>query len=132
MYTDPIADLLTRVRNAQAAGHPTVQMPASKAVNRVLAVLEQEGYISRVVPVDEDTTKPQLKVFLRYQDDGNPVIHEAKRISRSGRRVYVGADDIPVYRSGLGTVIVSTSQGVITGRRAKELNIGGELLCSLF
>lgn len=132
MYTDPIADLLTRIRNAQASGHPTVQIIASKAAQRVLAVLEQEGYVDRIVPIDEDPVKPKLKVFLRYQEDGTPVIHDAQRISRSGRRVYVGAEDVPVYRSGLGTVIVSTSQGVITGREAKRLNIGGELLCSLF
>lgn len=132
MYTDPIADLLTRIRNAQRAEHPTVRIPASRTKERILTVLLDEGYISRVEEEAQEGNKKFLKVYLRYANDGTPVIRKLDRLSRAGRRVYVSADDVPVYKSGLGTVVVSTSQGMISGAEARKLNIGGELICSVF
>ncbi len=132
MYTDPIADLLTRIRNAQRAEHPTVRIPASRTKERILSVLLDEGYISRVEEETQEGNKRFLKVYLRYANDGTPVIRKLDRLSRAGRRVYVSADDIPVYKSGLGTVVISTSKGMISGAEARKLNIGGELICSVF
>jgi small subunit ribosomal protein S8 len=132
MYTDPIADLLTRIRNAQQAQHPTVIVPASRTKERILSVLLDEGYIANVEEETREGNKRYLKVYLRYAHDGTPVIRKLDRLSRAGRRVYVSADDVPVYKSGLGTVVVSTSQGMISGAEARKLNIGGELICSVF
>ena len=132
MYTDPISDLLTRIRNAQQAEHPSVVIPASRTKERILSVLLDEGYVAGVEEKVEEGNKRYLKVYLRYANDGTPVIREIKRLSRSGRRVYVGAEDVPVFKSGLGTVIVSTSKGMMTGSKARQENCGGELICSVF
>ena len=131
MNTDPIADLLTRIRNAQKAGHQTVNVPASNTKRQILDVMVEEGYIERVVS-SEDGAKKTFKVFLRYNEDGVPGISRIRRYSRPGRRAYVEVEKIPFYKSGLGTVIVSTSKGMMTGREAKRQNIGGELICSIF
>lgn len=132
MYTDPIADLLTRIRNAQRAQHPTVRVPASRTKERILSVLLDEGYIANVEEETFEGNKRDLKVYLRYANDGTPVIRKLDRLSSTGRRLYVSADEVPVYKSGLGTVVVSTSQGMISGVEARKLNIGGELICSVF
>ncbi len=131
MYTDPIADLLTRIRNAQIAKHQTVKVPASRTKERILKVLIDEGYIANVEEFKENN-KRYLRVFLRYASDGTPVIKRLDRLSRAGRRAYVSFEDVPVYKSGLGTVIVSTSKGMISGREAREKKVGGELICSVF
>lgn len=127
---DPVADMLTRIRNAQMAGMPEVVMPASKLKSAVAAVLEGEGYVagSRTESIDN---KPSLVVELKYYQ-GKPVIVEIDRVSRPGLRAYSGKDDLPKVRGGLGVAIVSTSQGVMTDRAARAAGVGGEVLCTVF
>lgn len=127
--TDPIADLLTRIRNGQAANKAQVVMPASKAKKAVLKVLKDEGYISDFAeqPVDG---KPQLVVTLKYYE-GKPVIESLNRVSRPGLRIYRGKDELPKVLGGLGVVIVSTSKGVMSDRQARALGEGGEVLCTV-
>jgi small subunit ribosomal protein S8 len=132
MITDQIADLLTRVRNAQEAGHPAVAIPASKTKERILNLLCEEGYIARFEKGEDSSGKPQLKVFLKYDHRGEPVIREIKRLSSPGRRVYVDKNGIPRNRGGLGIVIVSTSQGMLSDTQARVAGLGGELVCSVF
>lgn len=132
MVTDQIADLLTRIRNAQGVSHPSVYVPASTVKESILKVLQDEGYIASYEKAEDENKKPVLKVHLRYTATGNPVIREIKRLSKPGRRAYVSKDEIPVNRGGLGTVIVSTSKGVISDKAAREQGIGGELICSVF
>lgn len=132
MVTDQIADLLTRIRNAQRAGHPSVNIPGSKTKERVLQVLKDEGYIAGVEATKDADKKPVLKVYLRYLDNNAPVIRELDRISRPGKRMYVPAEQIPVVKGGLGLVVVSTSQGMMSDRAARQAGIGGELICSVF
>lgn len=126
---DPIADMLTRVRNAQRADKNDVTMPASKLKKAVAEVLLSEGYIAGV-SVTEDI-KPELTIDLKYFE-GNPVIETIERVSRPSRRVYVGKGDLPSINGGLGIAIVSTSRGVMTDRQARESGIGGEVLCTVF
>ncbi len=126
---DPIADMLTRIRNAQQAHHPTVSMPSSKAKVAICRVLEQEGYIDGF-EVDE-AAKPTLTVTLRYHR-GRPVIEEIKRSSRPGLRTYKGAGELPKVRGGFGVSIVSTNKGVMTDRDARAQGVGGEVLCTVF
>lgn len=132
MVTDQLADLLTRIRNAQKAGHPTVKVPASKTKERVLKVLLDEGYIAQVEAIKDEADKPCLKIYLRYANDESPVIREIQRLSKPGRRVYVGVEDIPVVKGGLGLVVVSTSKGMMSDRLARKEGLGGELICSVF
>lgn len=126
---DPIADMLTRVRNAQLANHPEVSMPHSKAKAAICDVLQQEGYIEGY-SVGEGS-KPQLNVQLRYHE-GAAVIEEIRRISRPGLRVYKSSEELPTVRGGLGVAIVSTSKGLMTDRVARGARIGGEVLCTVF
>lgn len=126
---DPIADLLTRVRNAQRAGHAQVSMPHSKLKAAICAVLEQEGYIEGHSVSSEG--KRQLSLRLKYQN-GVPVIEQIRRVSRPGLRIYKAAEDLPKVRGGLGVAIVSTSNGVMTDRQARRRHIGGEVLCTVF
>jgi small subunit ribosomal protein S8 len=132
MVTDPIADLLTRIRNASRARHVTVTVPASKSKERVLNVLKEEGFVDRVDTFKDQSGKSFMKVFLRYDHAGAPVIREIRRLSKPGRREYVRKDQIPYHRGGLGTVIVSTSRGMLSDREARKLGVGGELICSVF
>jgi len=125
--TDPIADMLTRIRNGQAASKVDVQMPSSRLKIAVAKVLKQEGYINDFVAQDIDG-KPVLKVTLKYYQ-GKPVIDMLKRVSRPGLRAYVGKDDLPKVMGGLGVAIVSTSKGVMTDREARAAGHGGEVLC---
>lgn len=127
---DPVADMLTRIRNAQMAGKPDVVMPASKLKSAVAGVLEGEGFIagSRNEIVEG---KPSLIVELKYYQ-GKPVIVELDRVSRPGLRAYSGKDDLPKVRGGLGVAIVSTSKGVMTDRAARAAGVGGEVLCTVF
>ena len=128
---DPIGDMLTRIRNSQARGKSTVRTPASKLRAWVLDVLQQEGYIRGYEAVTDEKGHPQLDISLKYFD-GAPVIHELKRVSKPGRRVYMGVEDIPSVRQGLGVSIVSTSKGVMSDASARAANVGGEVLCTVF
>ena len=132
MVTDQIADLLTRIRNAQRVGHPTAAVPASRTKERILEVLQAEGYIEGFERVDEEGGKANIKITLRYDTRGEPVIREIKRLSSPGCRKYVGKDAISSYRHGLGTVLISTSKGMLTDKEAKLQGVGGELVCSVF
>ncbi|MGY8774384.1 30S ribosomal protein S8 [Spongiibacter tropicus] len=127
---DPLADMLTRIRNAQMAGKTEVQMPSSKLKKAVANVLEQEGYIS-ASRVDENGGKAILTLELKYFQ-GEPVIAEIQRVSRPGLRSYAGKDELPSVRAGLGIAIVSTSRGVMTDRAARAAGVGGEVLCTVF
>ncbi|BCM24033.1 MAG: 30S ribosomal protein S8 [Methylophilaceae bacterium] len=125
--SDPIADMLTRIRNAQSTNKPAVSMPASKVKLAIAAVLKDEGYIDDFAVQDVEG-KPQLNISLKYYA-GRPVIEKIERISRPGLRVYRGNQDIPKVMNGLGVTIVSTSKGVMTDRKAQAAGVGGELLC---
>ncbi|OOZ39800.1 30S ribosomal protein S8 [Solemya pervernicosa gill symbiont] len=125
--TDPIADMLTRIRNGQAAGKVEVSMPASKIKQAVANVLKSEGYVTDVRH-EEVEGKKQLVVALKYFE-GKPVIDNIKRISRPGRRLYKGKDDLPTVLNGLGVAIISTSKGVVSDREARANGSGGEVLC---
>ena len=126
---DPIADLLTRVRNAQMAGHVTVQMPNSNGKRAILDVLKSEGFILGYSV--SDGVKSDITVELKYHD-GSPVIEEISRVSRPGLRIYKESNDIPKVRGGLGVAIVSTNKGVMTDKNARSQGIGGEVLCTVF
>ena len=128
--SDPIADLLTRIRNAQMAGLPTVGCPSSKIKLAILEVLKQEGYIESF-SVNDDLVKPELSVQLKYFN-GKPVIEQLHRGSRPGLRLYSGNDKLPEIEAGLGICVVSTNKGVMTGKSAKQAGIGGEVLCTVF
>ncbi|MCC7540975.1 MAG: 30S ribosomal protein S8 [Deltaproteobacteria bacterium] len=132
MMTDPIADMLTRIRNATMARLDRTEMPASKLKTRVAEILKSEGYISDWRTSDEDAQPKSLTVFLRYGSGGRPAIAGLKRSSRPGRRVYVGNDGIPQVRNGLGVAILSTSRGVMSDRDARRHGVGGELLCEVW
>jgi small subunit ribosomal protein S8 len=129
--TDPIADLLTRIRNAQQASHSTTIVPASRLKQQIVEILKSEGYISDFSRV-EKSPQDELEIVLKYGNDGAGVIGGLRRESKPGRRVYVGADEIPRVRSGLGVAIVSTSKGVLSDHQARESRVGGELLCSVW
>lgn len=127
--TDPIADLLTRIRNGQAASKAQVSMPASKAKKAVANVLKSEGYVGDVVEQTVDG-KPQLTITLKYYE-GKPVIDSLQRVSRPGLRIYKAKDELPKVLGGLGVAIVSTSKGVMSDREARALGEGGEVLCTV-
>ena len=128
---DPIGDMLTRIRNSQMRGKYTVMTPASKLRAWVLDVLADEGYIRGYEKATDERGHPALEISLKYFD-GEPVIRELKRVSKPGRRVYMGVDDIPSVRQGLGVSIVSTPQGVMSDAAARAANVGGEVLCTVF
>ncbi|QIE47035.1 30S ribosomal protein S8 [Pseudohalocynthiibacter aestuariivivens] len=128
---DPIGDMLTRIRNSQMRGKSTVMTPASKMRTRVLDVLADEGYIRGYEAMTGDDGHPAIEISLKYFD-GAPVIREMKRVSKPGRRVYLGVHDIPSVRQGLGVSIVSTSKGVMSDASARSHNVGGEVLCTVF
>ncbi|MBW2942876.1 30S ribosomal protein S8 [Zhongshania aquimaris] len=127
---DPLADMLTRIRNAQMAGKTAVTMPSSKLKVSVAKVLEDEGYVASS-RVEEQGGKAELTVELKYHQ-GKPVIAEISRVSRPGLRAYAGKDELPSVRAGLGIAIVSTSHGVMTDRAARAAGVGGEVLCTVF
>ncbi len=127
MMTDPIADMLTRIRNGQRAGKVSVSMPSSKLKSSIAQVLKDEGYIAEFSIEDTDG-KPTMNVDLKYYD-GQPVIESLKRISRPGLRIYKANDELPKVQNGLGVAIVSTSRGVMSDRAARAAGEGGEVLC---
>lgn len=126
--TDPIADMLTRIRNAQRASKATVSMPASKAKAAIAAVLKDEGYIQEFA-VDSDA-KPQMTVTLKYYQ-AKPVIERINRVSRPGLRIFKGKDELPKVNSGLSIAIISTSKGVMSDRAARAAGLGGEVICTV-
>jgi small subunit ribosomal protein S8 len=126
--TDPIADMLTRIRNGQRAGLRSVSMPFSRRKEAIAAVLREEGYIERFEVSDQPGNKRELTVELKYFD-GKPVIEELRRVSRPGLRIYRGKDKLPKVMNGLGVVIVSTPAGVMSDRTARARGVGGEILC---
>ncbi|WP_298679401.1 30S ribosomal protein S8 [uncultured Lentibacter sp.] len=128
---DPIADMLTRIRNSQMRGKSTVMTPASKLRAWVLDVLADEGYIRGYEKTTDVNGHPALEISLKYYE-GTPVIRELKRVSKPGRRVYMSANDIPEVRQGLGVSIVSTSKGVMSDAAARNAHVGGEVLCTVF
>jgi small subunit ribosomal protein S8 len=136
--TDPISDMLTRIRNGVSAKHTRVDMPASKLKAEIARILQDEGYIQgfRLMqePAEKDGRQPRqiIRLFLKYGPRGEKVITGIERISRPGRRVYLGVDDVPAVLGGLGTNILTTSRGVMTGRAAKKAGVGGEVLCNVW
>ncbi|MFO7767088.1 MAG: 30S ribosomal protein S8 [Pelovirga sp.] len=129
--TDPIADMLTRIRNAGMAGHAKLDVPSSNLKVAVAKVLQEQGYLKNV-KVISDSKQGILRLFLKYDDNLQPVIHEIKRTSRPGCRVYVGKEDIPRVKNGLGVAVLSTSKGVMDDVTARRENIGGEVICTLW
>jgi len=129
--TDPIGDMLTRIRNGLQARKSVVASPASKSRQRVLDVLEREGYIRGYSRVESDGNKAELSIELKYQE-GEPVIRTLNRVSKPGRRVYSSVTDLPRVHNGLGISIVSTPKGVLSDAEARESNVGGEVLCTVF
>jgi small subunit ribosomal protein S8 len=133
--TDPIADMLTRIRNAVHGRLQRVDVPASRFKAEIARILEQEGYISGFKMVDPDSAegdRPVIRLFLKYGPKGEKVISGLERVSRPGRRVYLGRDDVPRVMGGLGTAILTTSHGVMTGKEAVKAGVGGEVLCNVW
>ena len=136
--TDPISDMLSRIRNAVSAKHARVDLPASKLKAEIARILQDEGYIQGYRLVDEPAEgkskapRQMIRVFLKYGPHGEKVISGIERISRPGRRVYLGVDDVPSVLGGLGTNILTTSRGVMTGRAARKAGVGGEVLCNVW
>jgi small subunit ribosomal protein S8 len=128
---DPISDLLNRLRNGMRAGHERVEMPASRLREDLLRVLADEGYIASYRRVEEKG-RPLLRVGLKYDPEGEPIVTGLERVSRPGRRVYAASKEIPEVLGGLGISIISTSKGIVTGRAARESRLGGEILCNIW
>ena len=129
--TDPIADMLTRVRNASNARHATVQMPFSKIKLAIAKIMEEEGYINGF-DVQTDGNRRTLRLQLKYDSERRPVVNGVRRVSRPGLRVYAGMHDIPRILGGLGTVVISTNRGIMTGREARRRHLGGELIAEIW
>ena len=129
--TDPIADMITRIRNAVRARHPRVDIPASRFKAEIARILEQEGYVTAVKVVD-GAPQGTIRITLKYGPRGENVISGLERVSRPGRRVYLGSEDVPRVMGGLGTSILTTSRGVMTGRAAIRAGVGGEVLCNVW
>jgi small subunit ribosomal protein S8 len=131
MMTDPIADMLTRIRNAGSARHAATSCPSSKQKLAIASVLQRAGFLHSV-KVEERDGHQSLVLGIRYDEAGRPLIDGIQRISKPGRRVYVGKEDLPRVRNGLGVAVISTSRGVLSDREAREQNLGGELLCEVW
>jgi len=129
--SDPIADMLTRIRNSVRAGKKRLHVKRSKVCLGIAQVLRDEGYISEFDSID-DTNQGEIRIDLKYGERGETVIQDLQRVSRPGRRVYCGAEDLPRVLDGLGIAIVSTSRGVLSDRKCRQLSVGGELLCTVW
>jgi small subunit ribosomal protein S8 len=129
--TDPISDLLTRIRNATMVRHDRADIPASKMKLEIVKILKQEGFI-RTFKLLEEGPQGVIRLYLKYADDGEPAIHGLKRVSRPGLRVYRRVNDLPKVRNGLGIAVISTNRGVLTDEQARSLRVGGEVLCELW
>ena len=132
MQTDPIADFLTRIRNAAAAKHQRVDVPASKLKTEIARILKEEGYISTFKMVEENKTRKVLRVFLKYTPDRRSVISGIKRVSKPGGRRYLGYSEIRPVVGGLGINILTTPKGLMSGRAARKSKVGGEILCEVW
>jgi len=130
--TDPIADLLNRIRTAHMAKHDRLDVPASNLKTEICGLLKEQGYIKDFQLLDDDPIKRQIRVFLKYTPEGNPMIRHLQRVSKPGRRVYRDAEDLRPVLSGLGVGIVSTSQGLLTDKEARQRRVGGEVLCEVW
>ncbi len=131
MMTDPISDMLARVRNAAQARHAEARCPSSRLKLALAKVLEQEGYLQGV-RVEAEEGRPTLVLAIRYDEQGGPVIDGLRRVSRPGRRIYVPARKVPRVRRGLGVAVLSTSKGILSDRAAREASVGGEILCEVW
>lgn len=131
MLTDPIADMLTRIRNGIAARHMKVEVPASNLKIELARILKEEGFVSNYRVADDDG-KRTIKVYLKYRTDRRPVINQLERVSKPGCRVYADSKSIPYVIGGMGINIVTTSRGVMTGKQARSLGVGGEILCNVY
>jgi len=129
--TDPVSDLLTRIRNATSVRHDRMDVPASKMKLEIAKILKQEGYI-RTFKMIEEGPQGTIRIYLKYADDGEPVIHGLRRVSKPGRRVYRGVAELPKVRNGLGVAVISTNRGVVTDEQARGLQVGGEVLCEIW
>ena len=129
--TDPVADYLARIRNAQMAGHRFTDVPASKLKRAITQILLEKGYIRNYLNID-DGKQGLLRIYLKYDREGTPVIQELTRVSKPGLRTYVSTRDLPRVRNGLGIAILSTSRGVMTDKEARKINVGGEVLAYVF
>ena len=129
--TDPIADMLTRIRNAQSARHPKVDVPASKLKTEIARILKEEGYIANF-KLAEEAPRSSIRIYLKYTPGNVPVISRIERVSRPGCRVYVGSQEVPRVLGGLGINILTTPRGVMTGSAARKEGVGGEVLCQLW
>jgi len=129
--TDPIADFLTRIRNAVQAGKDRCDVPASKVKLELSKILQEEGFI-RTFKVLEEGPQGTLRLYLRYSSEGEPAIHGVERVSRPGRRVYRAVNGLPAVRGGIGVSVVSTSKGLMSDARAREMRLGGEVMCSVW
>ncbi|NCB00676.1 MAG: 30S ribosomal protein S8 [Spirochaetia bacterium] len=130
--SDPVADMLTKIRNASMAKHEKVEIPTSKMKLQIIKILKNEGYVKNFKKVVNKDGVNTIRVFLKYDDKQNPVLHGIDRISTPGRRVYSGYRDMPRVYNGYGVVVVSTSTGIITGKKASEKKVGGELICTIW
>ncbi len=131
MMMDRIADMLTRIRNAQQAGIERIELPASNMLQSLAELLKAEGYIGAVKAYNHKGHR-FLRLTLRYDDEGNAVIHEINRVSRSGRRVYASAEELPRVRNGYGVAVISTSKGIMSDKKARAAHVGGEVVCTVF
>jgi small subunit ribosomal protein S8 len=129
--TDPIADMLTRMRNAGSARFDKVDIPASRMKISLAKILKEEGFIKNY-KVIKDNRQGILRVYLKFNEQQSPLIQGLRRVSRPGRRVYAGYEDLPRVQGGLGVAVISTSQGVVTDRQARKLQVGGEVLCEIW
>ncbi len=131
MMTDPISDMLTRIRNGGGAGHAEVRCPSSRLKVAIARVLRREGYLGDV-RVEGSEGKPVLVMQIRFDDEGDALIEHIRRVSKPGRRIYVSSGEIPKVRNGLGVAVLSTSRGVLSDHAAREASVGGELLCEVW
>ncbi|MDQ6975523.1 MAG: 30S ribosomal protein S8 [Mariprofundaceae bacterium] len=131
MMTDPIADLLTRIRNAQQAGIEKIEMGASRTLVAIATILKEEGYVVGAKPYNYKGRR-YIRLILKFDDDGRGAIREITRVSKPGRRVYRNASAIPRVKNGYGIAVVSTSKGMMTDKKARQANVGGEVLCTVF
>ena len=131
MLTDPIADMLTRIRNANMVSKPKVELPSSAMKEAIAAILKREGFVKNY-KVETRESRKILQIYLKYSDNGQKVITHLERVSKPGRRKYVKRDEIPRVLNGLGICILSTSKGILTGEEARRLGVGGEVLCYIW
>lgn len=129
--SDPIADMLTKIRNANVARHEKVDIPTSKLKLEIVKILKTEGYIKNFKKIQTEGQN-FIRIFLKYDEENNPIIHGLSKVSKPGRRVYTGYREMPRILNGYGIMIISTSDGVITGRKAVEKQVGGELICTVW